>query len=97
MNAPQVSLKSLDTLWFQVGGTVCNLACTHCFISCSPTNHTHEFMTLAEVRRYLADPSHERAERANLIRTLCYRDDGQAGARVAEAMARIGVHHRTRR
>jgi len=51
--APRVELKSLDTLWFQVGGTVCNLACTHCFISCSPTNHTHEFMTLAEVRRFL--------------------------------------------
>lgn len=46
-------MKSLDTLWFQVGGTVCNLACTHCFVSCSPTNHTHEFMTLAEIRRYL--------------------------------------------
>jgi MoaA/NifB/PqqE/SkfB family radical SAM enzyme len=53
MNAPQVSLKSLDTLWFQVGGTVCNLACTHCFVSCSPTNHTHELMTLVEVKRYL--------------------------------------------
>ena len=53
MNAPHVSLQSLDTLWFQVGGTVCNLACTHCFVSCSPTNHTHEVMTLAEVRRYL--------------------------------------------
>ena len=53
MNAPRVSLKSLDTLWFQVGGTVCNLACTHCFVSCSPTNHTHEIMSLAEVRRYL--------------------------------------------
>jgi AdoMet-dependent heme synthase len=51
--APQVELRSLDTLWFQVGGTVCNLACTHCFISCSPTNHTHERMSLAEVRRYL--------------------------------------------
>ena len=51
--APRVELKSLDTLWFQVGGTVCNLACTHCFISCSPTNHTHEFMALAEVERYL--------------------------------------------
>jgi len=51
--APRVELKSLDTLWFQVGGTVCNLACTHCFVSCSPTNHTHEMMTLAEVRRYL--------------------------------------------
>lgn len=53
LSAPRVELKSLDTLWFQVGGTVCNLACTHCFVSCSPTNHTHEAMPLAEVRRYL--------------------------------------------
>jgi AdoMet-dependent heme synthase len=52
---PQVALRSLDTLWFQVGGTVCNLACTHCFISCSPTNHTHELLSLAEVERYLAE------------------------------------------
>lgn len=51
--SPRVELKSLDTLWFQVGGTLCNLACTHCFVSCSPTNHTHELMSLAEVRRYL--------------------------------------------
>ncbi|HYU32339.1 MAG TPA: radical SAM protein [Thermoanaerobaculia bacterium] len=53
--APSVELRALDTLWFQVGGTVCNLACTHCFVSCSPTNHTHEMMRLAEVRRYLAE------------------------------------------
>jgi molybdenum cofactor biosynthesis enzyme MoaA len=52
-SAPAVTLRSLDTLWFQVGGTLCNLACTHCFISCSPTNHTHEFMDLATVERYL--------------------------------------------
>ena len=50
---PRVELRSLDTLWFQVAGTVCNLACSHCFISCSPTNHTHEFMGLDEVRGYL--------------------------------------------
>jgi MoaA/NifB/PqqE/SkfB family radical SAM enzyme len=55
MSAPRVSLQSLDTLWFQVGGTVCNLACTHCFVSCSPTNHTHELIGLAEVRRYLEE------------------------------------------
>jgi AdoMet-dependent heme synthase len=53
MHAPEVRLNSLDTLWFQVGGTVCNLACTHCFVSCSPTNHTHEMISLPEVRRYL--------------------------------------------
>lgn len=46
-----------------------------------------------EVRRYLADPALERAERAALVRTLCYRADGQAGARVAEAIARIGAQH----
>lgn len=50
---PLVHLSSLDTLWFQVGGTLCNLTCTHCFISCSPTNHTHELMTLEQIRPYL--------------------------------------------
>ncbi|HET9766366.1 MAG TPA: radical SAM protein [Thermoanaerobaculia bacterium] len=50
---PRVRLSALETLWFQVGGTVCNLACTHCFVSCSPTNHTHEMMTLEQVRPYL--------------------------------------------
>jgi AdoMet-dependent heme synthase len=53
--APRVALRTLDTLWFQVGGTVCNLACTHCFVSCSPTNHTHEMMSLDEVRRHLGE------------------------------------------
>jgi AdoMet-dependent heme synthase len=53
--APAVELLSLDTLWFQVGGTVCNLACSHCFISCSPTNHTHEMMRLEQVRAYLRE------------------------------------------
>jgi AdoMet-dependent heme synthase len=52
---PEVPLLSLDTLWFQVAGTVCNLQCTHCFISCSPTNHSHPMMSLATVRRHLAE------------------------------------------
>lgn len=51
--APRVELRSLDTLWFQVAGTICNLACSHCFISCSPTNRTHEHMSLEQVRSYL--------------------------------------------
>ncbi|MFN2632752.1 MAG: radical SAM protein [Thermoanaerobaculia bacterium] len=46
---------SLDTLWFQVAGTLCNLKCTHCFISCSPTNHNHEMLSLAEIRERLAE------------------------------------------
>lgn len=51
--APSIRLESLDTLWFQVGGTLCNLACSHCFVSCSPTNHTHEMLSLAEVEPFL--------------------------------------------
>jgi sulfatase maturation enzyme AslB (radical SAM superfamily) len=54
-SAPRVELRSLDTLWFQVAGTVCNLACTHCFVSSSPTNHTHEALTLAEIEPYLEE------------------------------------------
>jgi AdoMet-dependent heme synthase len=50
---PKVALRSLDTLWFQVGGTLCNLACSHCFVSSSPTNHTHEMMSLVEIEPYL--------------------------------------------
>jgi len=52
---PHVPMLALDTLWFQVAGTVCNIACTHCFISCSPTNHSHEMLTLADVERRLAE------------------------------------------
>lgn len=54
-SAPTVALESLDTLWFQVAGTVCNLACSHCFISCSPTNHTHELLSLDDVLPYLEE------------------------------------------
>ena len=48
-----VPMRSLDTLWFQVAGTVCNIACTHCFISCSPANHSHEMLSLASIEPYL--------------------------------------------
>jgi uncharacterized Fe-S cluster-containing radical SAM superfamily protein len=51
--APEVPLAHLDELWFQVGGTVCNLECCHCFISCSPHNHTFGFLTLEAVRAAL--------------------------------------------
>lgn len=53
--APSVPLLALDTLWFQVAGTLCNIECTHCFISCSPKNHSHEMMTLADVERSLSE------------------------------------------
>src|SRR3989454_7416264 len=52
---PTVPLISLDTVWFQVAGTLCNLRCTHCFIACSPRNHTHAMLSLEEVRRTLKE------------------------------------------
>jgi hypothetical protein len=51
--APIVSLAHLDDLWFQVSGTLCNLTCRHCFISCSPHNHAFGFLDLATVQRIL--------------------------------------------
>ena len=52
---PNVPMLSLDTLWFQVAGTICNITCTHCFISCSPANHSHEMLSLADVQTRLAE------------------------------------------
>jgi uncharacterized Fe-S cluster-containing radical SAM superfamily protein len=52
---PQAELGHLETLWFQVTGTICNLRCSHCFISCSPDNHTLELMSRAQVKDYLAE------------------------------------------
>ncbi len=52
---PEVPLKNLETLWLQVGGTLCNLECTHCFISCGPKNDTIAMMTLAQVRERLEE------------------------------------------
>ena len=53
--SPILALQSLDNLWFQVSGTVCNIACHHCFISCSPTNHSFEIMTLEQIRPILEE------------------------------------------
>jgi MoaA/NifB/PqqE/SkfB family radical SAM enzyme len=53
MSAPTVPLVHLDDLWFQVGGTLCNLECRHCFISCSPHNRSFGFLDLAAIQRRL--------------------------------------------
>ena len=54
-SAPSVPLAALDQLWFQVAGTVCNLRCRHCFISCSPDNHSFWFMSREMVRGALEE------------------------------------------
>ena len=55
ISIPQIGLSHLDHLWFQVGGTLCNLTCYHCFISCSPKNNAFGFLTLGEVQRRLEE------------------------------------------
>lgn len=53
--APTIRLSHLDHLWFQVSGTLCNLTCHHCFISCSPKNRSFGYLSLAEVRSRLEE------------------------------------------
>ncbi len=55
LNFPHLPLTSLDTLWFQVAGTLCNLRCHHCFISCSPENHTLELLLYDQFKPILAE------------------------------------------
>lgn len=50
---PKLEIDSLDNLWFQVSGTICNIACKHCFNNSSPTNKKFSFLSLEECIKYL--------------------------------------------
>lgn len=47
-----VALSDPQTLWFNTG-TLCNIACTNCYIESSPTNDALVYITAAEVQDYL--------------------------------------------
>ena len=47
-----VPFDGLDTLWFNTG-TLCNIACTNCYIKSSPKNDALVYLTRAEVRTFL--------------------------------------------
>lgn len=47
-----VSLKKLETLWFNTG-TLCNLACANCYIESTPKNDRLLYLTTDEVVSYL--------------------------------------------
>lgn len=53
MNHPVIELKHIDNLWFQVTGTLCNIACAHCFNSSGPNIRTFGFLTLERVKEEL--------------------------------------------
>src|SRR4051794_36677183 len=53
--APRLPLSALDTIWIQLAGTLCNIACRHCFISCGPKETRVPMMQSAAVRATLAE------------------------------------------
>lgn len=53
--APLLLPGHLDALWFQVTGTVCNIRCAHCFISCAPDNRTFGYLSVEDVTRRLEE------------------------------------------
>lgn len=54
-DAPLLALRALDTLWIQVTGTLCNLTCRHCFITCGPNNASHAMMSYEDVMKAVDD------------------------------------------
>jgi len=52
---PLQPLNHLDALWIQVAGTLCNLRCTHCFVSSGPGDDHHPMMSRDEVRERVAE------------------------------------------
>lgn len=52
---PTLPFPYLETLWLQITGTLCNLTCKHCFITCGPNNASHPIMASAQVTQAVDD------------------------------------------
>ncbi|MGF1544794.1 MAG: radical SAM protein [Parvularculaceae bacterium] len=57
----RVSITGLKTLWVNTG-TLCNLACTNCYIESTPTNAALVYLTTDELRPYLDEAQSMGAE-----------------------------------
>lgn len=55
MDSPRVEFRELRSLWFQVTGTLCNLACTHCLNASGPRAPWLASLDADTVRRALAE------------------------------------------
>jgi hypothetical protein len=53
--APEAPFSALDTVWFQLTGTLCNIACRHCFITCGPREDRVPMMSSSAVLAHLHD------------------------------------------
>lgn len=54
-DAPELPFQDLDTLWLQLTGTRCNIACRHCFITCGPLEDRVPMMTRQRIDELLAE------------------------------------------
>jgi uncharacterized Fe-S cluster-containing radical SAM superfamily protein len=52
---PAQPLRHLDSVWIQVAGTLCNLSCTHCFVSSGPGDDHHALMSRERVREVVSE------------------------------------------
>jgi len=53
--AAELPFQGLDTLWIQLTGTLCNIACRHCFITCGPTENRVPMMSRARIEELLVE------------------------------------------
>lgn len=52
---PAQRLDHLDDLWIQIAGTLCNLECTHCFVTSGPGVLRHPLMSRTEIAARVAE------------------------------------------
>ena len=52
---PLLPFRSLDTVWIQITGTLCNIACRHCFVSAGPKSDAIPAMSRAQVEAALTE------------------------------------------
>ena len=54
-SAPRVEFRELEQVWFQITGTLCNLACRHCFNSSGPHEPWLAGLDVETVRRHIRE------------------------------------------
>lgn len=74
--APSTELKELNNLWFLLTGFNCNLKCRHCYLSCSQTNKSRNFLNLDKIKTALEEAKNSKLEEIYLCggEPLLHRD-----------------------
>lgn len=74
--APCIEMKKLNNLWFLLTGFTCNLKCSHCYLSCSPTNKSRKFLNIDKIKQTLSEVNKKDLEETYLCggEPLLHRD-----------------------